>query len=631
MATANAAGDGVGNGSANGRPTVVWPTGVRVGGRTVYASTLEAIRAVFDRLKDNDPTCTSVVLTPPQGDFDVAEPLANAIRDNTSLASLKLVLNPEGDNSRIVGDGNPLGPALESNGYLTVAQVIGARTPSKWHKVCSRNSCLQIHAPLPLQQTNPDAEVIDLKTVPWARREDDRFLKLTVQDLLASGGFGAVYRITLDGIDVAAKAPHALLKPELFQMTFDEVARRTVLKDLMRELSALQRLDGHPNIVKFRGVAYVEIGGLTMPKWIFMDYVESSLEKRIFEDKVDFLPDVLGIVTGLEYIHAQGMIHRDVKPQNILVAADGTVMLADMGFVRVLHMLNTLVKTMTYGGTPAYLAPDAGGSEYDPGRDVYSFGVTAVQMTLREAPHGEHRDRVGQVARAAEAAPEFAFLFKRCCESRAVDRPSCRGLQVVLEGMHDKSKMQRRHRAEIERLITEAATTRQDLEASLERANAAVEAANQRASEAERKFNEEVANRESLRGWLATGAALARPAIVKLAQTGALFGFEVVRCAIVNTCCRETKFLLPFAAADVLIRPLRRQFFISAGLDSNSDAESVSDFLVMQCLCIGGQYALLFATVGICEVSTVKTDHAFLGMYATLNVGAYAVLSGSFY
>ena len=76
---------------------------------------------------------------------------------------------------------------------------------------------------------------------------------------------GEVYKITIDGVEVAAKTPFTMANPRLYRLNRDPIARQTVLKECMRELHALRRLDGHPRIVGFRGVAYSELEGDRMP------------------------------------------------------------------------------------------------------------------------------------------------------------------------------------------------------------------------------------------------------------------------------------------------------------------------------------------------------------------------------
>lgn len=304
-----------------------------------------------------------VRMTPPLPYIDFAEPLAAAIKDNTFLTTLKLVLDPGGDIDEVVGSGGPIELALQENGHITVMDVIGTPTPPQWIEFCCRNSLFQIPAPRPLQQrplqmSNPDEEDVDLSAVDWAFHEDEDPQFGKTDDVIANGAMGAVYRIQLRGEIVAAKTPHALANPKLYALDHDKESRKHVLKECLREVAALRRLDGHPNIVGFRCVAYTIIDGATFPKIICMEHIPQTLQYRMVYGQVEFLPDAIGILSGLEFIHSQGMIHRDIKPANILITEDGVIKLADLGFVKMWRLLSDNPDTRSVMGTPTYLAPD---------------------------------------------------------------------------------------------------------------------------------------------------------------------------------------------------------------------------------------------------------------------------------
>jgi len=95
------------------------------------------------------------------------------------------------------------------------------------------------------------------------------------------------------------------------------------------------------------------------------------------------------ILTGLDHLHRKGVIHRDVKPENILIDTDHRVRLLDLGVSRIERM-DTSSKSLTPVGTPSYMAPEViAGTEADERADVYSAAVTIYEMLTGKYPYGE--------------------------------------------------------------------------------------------------------------------------------------------------------------------------------------------------------------------------------------------------
>lgn len=152
----------------------------------------------------------------------------------------------------------------------------------------------------------------------------------------------------------------------------------------MREAEALAQLT-HNHIIRF--YSFERTGTLA---FIVMDYVEGiTLRRRIYEaggplPLGEVLKLVQQIASALHYAHTQGILHRDVKPGNIMLRPDGTALLADFGIARVMD-----IGTMTAAtpGTPAYMSPEQCRSEaLDKRADVYSLGVVVYEMLAGRRP-----------------------------------------------------------------------------------------------------------------------------------------------------------------------------------------------------------------------------------------------------
>jgi serine/threonine protein kinase len=158
----------------------------------------------------------------------------------------------------------------------------------------------------------------------------------------------------------------------------DELAR------FRREAQAAGRLT-HPNIVAVYD--YGEDGTIA---YIVMEYAPGTELKKIL-DKGDRLPPaetvriMEGVLAGLQYSHERGVVHRDIKPGNIILSSDGTVKIADFGIARIES--SSMTQAGTVMGTPAYMSPEQFmGQTVDARTDIYSAGVMLYQLLTGERP-----------------------------------------------------------------------------------------------------------------------------------------------------------------------------------------------------------------------------------------------------
>ena len=203
-----------------------------------------------------------------------------------------------------------------------------------------------------------------------------------IGEQIGSGGMGIVYRARQMSLDrtVALKVLHPR-----------HVADRQFIGRFLREARAAGALD-HPNLV------HVHDAGQADSVWFYvMEYVDGPTAADVLERRGPFTaPDVVQVAThvggALGYIHGEGIVHRDVKPENIMLASDGTAKLADLGLARPVAAPATDVEQGEDGrprvwGTPAYMAPEVAlGQEADPRSDLYSLGATLFHMLTGRVP-----------------------------------------------------------------------------------------------------------------------------------------------------------------------------------------------------------------------------------------------------
>ncbi len=192
---------------------------------------------------------------------------------------------------------------------------------------------------------------------------------------IASGGMADVYV----GTDLKLNRPVAIkILSENYASNKDFVAR------FRREAQILAKLNA-PNIV-----AIYDWGEFNGSYFICMEYVEGQSLKEIIEKKGTIDPKIAAnyavqICSALEIAHRNDLIHRDIKPQNILMAPDGVVKVADFGIAKSLD--DDITKTINIIGTAHYISPEqAQGEILDCRTDIYSLGIVLYEMLTADVP-----------------------------------------------------------------------------------------------------------------------------------------------------------------------------------------------------------------------------------------------------
>lgn len=203
-------------------------------------------------------------------------------------------------------------------------------------------------------------------------RLPDRFI---VEQELGRGGMGVVYKAidTAYGREVAVK-----ILPE-------NILEGDTLHRFRREGADLAGMS-HPNVVHF-----YESGNHDGNDYIVMEYIDGG-NLRHFAKNCESLADIVSayvsICEGLEHIHRQGIVHRDVKPGNILFTHSGMPKIADFGISRRLNSNTNLTQAGTIMGTSSFVAPEmiVSTSTVTPSADLYSLGVCLFESLTGSLP-----------------------------------------------------------------------------------------------------------------------------------------------------------------------------------------------------------------------------------------------------
>jgi predicted Ser/Thr protein kinase len=200
--------------------------------------------------------------------------------------------------------------------------------------------------------------------------------KYEILELLGIGGMGVVYRARdpLLQRDVALKVIQRSIAEG------DEPSKRRFL----REAQAIARLS-HPNIVVLYEIDLDRPTPFIAMEYLQGDDLKTCIEKQLLSS-TDAKLDVLAqTALGLEHAHSHGVLHRDVKPANIMVLSSGSVKLMDFGLALISSASLSLPGHIA--GTPGYMSPEQfEGQEAGPPSDVFSFGVIAYELLTGRKP-----------------------------------------------------------------------------------------------------------------------------------------------------------------------------------------------------------------------------------------------------
>ena len=253
--------------------------------------------------------------------------------------------------------------------------------------------------------------------------------------LLGRGGMGSVWR----GEDLLLQRPVAVKRVEL-PAHLPEADRAALRQRVMREARAAARV-GHPRLVTIFDV--VEEEGTV---FLVQELVDAPTLKQLVRERGPLAPTEVArigvqLADGLAAAHASGVVHRDVKPSNVMVRDDGSIKLADFGIASVSGDPQITATGMVIG-SPAYMAPEqATGEQVGAAADVWSLGATLYFAVEGEQPFGKSDTLstltavVHEPPRPTRRAGGLAPVLDRLLDKDAAARPTVADAARLLGGV----------------------------------------------------------------------------------------------------------------------------------------------------------------------------------------------------
>jgi serine/threonine protein kinase len=242
---------------------------------------------------------------------------------------------------------------------------------------------------------------------------------------IGSGSMGVVWRARDERLERVVAVKQLLSQPGLSDQQRQDARRRA-----MREARIAARLH-HPNAIVVFDVAEHDSDPCLVMEYLPAKSLAATLAERGSMSAADVAAVGSQIASALAAAHASGIVHRDVKPGNILITDAGVAKITDFGIARASGDV-TVTQTGMFAGTPAYLAPEvARGSDPTTASDVFSFGATLYDAVEGGPPFPERQNQLALLRLVAEGkvqpprqAGVLTALLMQLLRSEAGERPT---------------------------------------------------------------------------------------------------------------------------------------------------------------------------------------------------------------
>ena len=248
--------------------------------------------------------------------------------------------------------------------------------------------------------------------------------KLGKYEILAELGHGAM------GVVYKARDPFIGRLIALKTINSNLVDRPDLLERFYQEAQSAGKLQ-HPNIV-----TVFELGQEKDTPFIAMEFIDGDSLEKIIVEQIDLplalkVGYIVRVCQALEYAHKNRVVHRDIKPGNVMVNSEGIVKVVDFGIARLVDFSRTHTNTMI--GTPAYMAPELfRKKKADERTDIWAVGVTLYELICYQRPFtGDGYDIIRSIAEddfpaastlSSECTPELDAILQRMLRKPAADR-----------------------------------------------------------------------------------------------------------------------------------------------------------------------------------------------------------------
>jgi serine/threonine protein kinase len=283
----------------------------------------------------------------------------------------------------------------------------------KFMSYCLNPNCVQPENP---QQSN------FCRSCGGVLRLRDRYLAIQP---IGQGGFGRTFQAIDE--DKPSK-PFCVIK-QFFPQVEGTTASQKAAELFTQEASALEQLD-HPNIPKLLAYFITPDGRqYLVQEFIDGQNLKDELAARGNFSAVQIRELLTTILSTLEYIHQLGFIHRDIKPENIIRRTDNRQLyLVDFGAAKLATLVSEHQPQLqgTTIGTPEFMAPEQGWGRSFPSSDLYSLGVTCLNLLTGTSPFNLFDDNLGawvwQASLATPIDPQLATIIDKLIQPKPIDR-----------------------------------------------------------------------------------------------------------------------------------------------------------------------------------------------------------------